>query len=157
VQIEGGRGARVAAAEFGMAAIADGEVFEPAVDNEIDEGRGGQQAVRDYVAAKPVEHRADGRAGDDDREPDLGIEVLSRVEVRALTHRTRVDARIVTNGLADRQLDVAAASPAADRRGCLSGIDRQAGVACRTLREYVHAQLSALIITMSRRHEALDS
>ena len=148
MEIEGGRGARVAAAKFGMAAIADGEVFEAAVDNEIDECRGGQQTVRDQVAAEPVEHRADGRAGDDDREPGFGIEVFSRVEVRALTYRAGVDARVVTNRLADRQLDVGAAAPAADRRGCFSGIDRQTGIACRTLREYVHAQLSALITTM---------
>ena len=39
VQVERGRGARVGAAELGVAAVADGQVLQPPVDDEIDERR----------------------------------------------------------------------------------------------------------------------
>ena len=42
VEIERGRGARVGAAELGVAAVADGQVLQPAVDDQIDERGAGE-------------------------------------------------------------------------------------------------------------------
>ena len=49
------------AAELGVAAVADGEILQPAVDDQIDERRGGEDAVGDEIALEPVEDRADRR------------------------------------------------------------------------------------------------
>src|SRR5262249_41729742 len=59
VEIEGAGGSRVGSAEFRVAAIADGEILEPPVDNQVDERGGGEDAVGDQVAAVPVEAGAD--------------------------------------------------------------------------------------------------
>ena len=83
----------IGAAELGVAAIADGQVLQPAVDDEIDQRGGGEDAVGDEVAAEPVEDAADRRADDDDREPDLRIEVLADVEVARPADRARSTAR----------------------------------------------------------------
>src|SRR5437762_14329134 len=76
VQIEGSSGAGIRPAELRVAPVADGEVFEPSVDDEIDQSRAGQNAVRDQVAAQPVKAAAHECADDDHREADPGIEVL---------------------------------------------------------------------------------
>ena len=57
VQVEGPRRPVVAAAELGVAPVADGEVAQPAVDGEVDEGGGGENAVGDEVEAEVIESR----------------------------------------------------------------------------------------------------
>ena len=94
-------GARVGAAEFRVTAVADGQILQPSVDNEIDERRRGENAVGDQVAAEPVEHSADQRADDDDRQSDLRIEVLSDVEVSAAADRAPIDGAIGLDRVAD--------------------------------------------------------
>ena len=66
MEVEGGRGPRIGAAELGVAAIADGDVLQASVDHEIDERRASEDAVRDQIAAEPVEHGADDRARGDE-------------------------------------------------------------------------------------------
>ena len=129
VEIEGGSRARVRPAKFGVTAVADGQDREPAVDRQVDEHCDAQQAVRNQIAAEPVEHGADERADHDDGEADLGIEVLARVEIAALTDRTDVDGIVVTKFRADGERNLAAASSAADGGGPVNGINRQAGIA----------------------------
>ena len=70
MEIEGAGGSRVGSAEFRVAAIADGEIFEPPVDNEIDERGGGEDAVGDrellgdlLLAAAEVAKKLDLRSG----------------------------------------------------------------------------------------------
>ena len=55
MQIEGGRIPRVGAAELGVAAVADREILEAPVDDQVDERRGGEDAVGDEIALEPVE------------------------------------------------------------------------------------------------------
>src|SRR3954452_13439652 len=65
MQVEGGGGAAIRAAELGVAALADRHVLETTVDDEIDERRRAQDAVGDQVLAEPVEPGADQGADDD--------------------------------------------------------------------------------------------
>src|SRR5207253_6772330 len=87
MQIERRRGSDIRAAEFGVAAIADRQIFQSTVDKQIDEHGAGENAVRQEIAAEPVEGAADKRANDDDGQSHLGIEIFSTVEVGAVTHR----------------------------------------------------------------------
>src|SRR5262245_49210482 len=64
VQVERRRFADVRAPELGVASIADRDVLEPPVDDEIDERGGCQDPVRDEIAAEPIEGGADQRADD---------------------------------------------------------------------------------------------
>ena len=140
VQIERRRGLRIGAAEFGVAAVADRQVLQPAVDDEIDQRGGGKNAVRDEIAAEPVEHPADQRADDHHGQPDLGIEILAAVKVGAVTHRTAIHGAIEPERLADLERDVAAAASARDRRRLFVAADRQARVARRTSGEDVQRE-----------------
>src|SRR2546425_1903887 len=138
VKIEGRRAAFVFAAELGVTAVADGEVLQSAIHDEIDERRRPENAVRDQIAAEPVEARADERADDDDGEADLGIEVLADVEIGAGTDRTAIDGGVGAHRLADRQRDFTAAAAAFDRRRRILRVNRQTRIAFRTLREDLH-------------------
>ena len=44
-----GGGARVAAAELGVAAVADGQILQPPVDDQIDERGAAEDAVGDEI------------------------------------------------------------------------------------------------------------
>ena len=74
VEVEGGRGARIGAAEFGVTTITDGDVLQASVHHEIDERRASEDGVRDQIAAEPVEHGADDRARD--ARPSFGSKSL---------------------------------------------------------------------------------
>src|SRR3954464_7624704 len=54
VEIESRSGPRVRAAEFRVAAVTDGHVFEAPVDDQIDQRGSRQNAIGDDVAAEPV-------------------------------------------------------------------------------------------------------
>jgi len=138
VQVEGGRAAFVLAAELGVTAVADGEVLQSAIHDEIDERRRPENAVRDQIAAEPVEAGADERADDDDGEADLGIEVLADVEIGTGTDGTAIDGGAGAHRPGDRQRDFASAATARDRRRHISGVNRQTRIAFRTLREDLH-------------------
>src|SRR5215831_9432936 len=97
MKIKGWRCALVDAAELGMTAVTHRHFLQASIDHEIDQRGERQDAVRDEVALEPVEHRADRRADDDDREADLWIEVLAHVEITACAHRARVYDFISTN------------------------------------------------------------
>ena len=56
MEIEAAGRTRVCAPEFRVAAVTHGDVFQPAVDGEIDECGAAQDAVRDQIAAEPVEN-----------------------------------------------------------------------------------------------------
>ena len=86
-----GRVARVRAAELGVAAVADGQILQPAVDEQIDQRGGGEDAVGDEIALEPVERRADHDADDHDGEAHLRIEVLAAVEVGAAADGAAID------------------------------------------------------------------
>src|SRR6266566_189391 len=116
MKIEGGRGPLVGAAEFGVAAVADGDVPEPSVDDEIDQRGGAENPVRDEILAEPVEHAARQRADDDDREADFRIEVLADVEIAAAADRTAIYGAILAHAVADRNRSLRAAPAALDRR-----------------------------------------
>lgn len=90
MQIEVRRRAAVVTAEFRVAAVAYGDVAEPAVDYQIDQRRRGQNAVRDQIAAEPVEARADRSADDDHGETHFRVEVFSQIEISTAAHRARV-------------------------------------------------------------------
>ena len=137
VQVERGRGSGVGAAEFSVAAVADGQVLQPTVDNQIDERGTGENAVRDQISSEPVEAGADQRADDHDGQPDFGIEILSTVEVCAVTDRTPIDAVIQPHRVADLQGDIVSAASARDRGRLLVAGDGQAGVARRASGENV--------------------
>ncbi len=133
MQVERRRRARVIAAEFGVAAVADRDVFQPPVDDEIDQRRGGKDAIGDEVAAEPIERSADRRADDHDGEADFRIEVLSDVEVAAVADRAAIDAAVAANRVAPRQRDVAPAAAAPDIRRCFICPDGQRRIALRTM------------------------
>src|SRR5262245_11838481 len=94
MEIERRRRARVGAAELRVAAITHGDIFQPAVDDEIDERDGREDAVRDEVAVEPIKDGAHDSAGHDDRHTDGWIEILPDVEVRSAAHWTSVDCRV---------------------------------------------------------------
>ena len=131
MQIERRRGSDIRAAEFGVAAIADRQIFQSTVDKQIDEHGAGENAVRYEIAAEPVEGAADDRADDDDGQPDLGIEILSTVEVGPVTDRAAIDFPIRAHRVADLQGDVAPAASASDRGRLFVPADRQARIAFR--------------------------
>jgi hypothetical protein len=49
-----------------------------------------ENAVCDEILAKPVEHRADERADDDNGETQLRVEILPDVEIAAEADRTDI-------------------------------------------------------------------
>src|SRR5262249_54027676 len=138
VEIKGGSRPCVRAAELRVAAIADGDVLEPAVDDEIDERGGTENAVRDEILAEPVKDGADQCADNDHGEADLRIEVFPRVEVAAGAYGTAIDRPIAAYGVGHRQRNHAPAAAALDGRRCVDGADRKSGVAFRTLRHDLH-------------------
>src|SRR5437870_12573057 len=138
MEIEGGRRARVSAAEFGVAAIADGQSFQATGDDEIDERSGGEDRVRGEILAEPVERAADDGADDDHGEADFGIEVFARVEVGAVTDRASIDAAVRPHRLGDGQRNLMAAASALDCRRRIGTTNRKARIAFRTLRENLH-------------------
>src|SRR6185436_19871910 len=103
-------------AEFRVAPVTDRHLLEPPVDDEVDERGRCENAVRDQVAAEPVERSTDHRADDDDREADFRIEVLARVKIRALAHWTYVHRTVGADRVAERQRDGTTASAARDFR-----------------------------------------
>ena len=135
MKIEGGSGSRVGAAEFGVTAVTDREIFQPPVNKQIDERRTAENAVRDEVASKPVEDAADERADDHHGQPDLRIEILSPVEIGAVTHRAAIDSTIGPQRVADLQADAVPAPSALDFIRLLIAADGQAGVTIRASRE----------------------
>src|SRR5262249_10292253 len=138
VQIEGGGGAFVCAAKLRVAAITDRAVLQPSVDDEIDEDGGGENAVRDQVAAEVIKAGADRPADDHDGQAHLRVEVLARVEVGAAAHRAAVDGGIAALGLGDAQRNPGPAAAAANLTRCVRGGNRQAGVALRAPRQNLH-------------------
>src|SRR5215471_4111681 len=76
VKIERRRGSLVGTSELRVATIADCQLGQPAVHNQVDDNSAAKNAVGDQVEAEPVERGADERADDDDREADLRVEVL---------------------------------------------------------------------------------
>ena len=129
MKIESRCGARISTPKFSVAPVADGEILQPSVDNEIDERRAGENAVRDEIASEPVEDAAGERAGDHHAQPDLGIEILSAVELGAVTHRTAIYSLIRPQRVADLQPDAAPAASARDGLRLLVAADGQIGVA----------------------------
>ena len=121
----------VRAAELGVAPVADGDVFQPRVDHEIDHHGAGQDAVRNEIAAQPVERAADGRADDDDREADLRIEILPRIEIGARTDRASIDGAVRANRGGDGQRDLPAAAAAPDVRRRIGSTKRKRRVTFR--------------------------
>ena len=99
MKVECPRRALVAAAEFGVAPIADGHVVQPAVDNEIHEDGSGENRVRDQIASEPVERAADERPDGDDGQADFRIEILADIEVLAGADRAAIDGAIGSDGL----------------------------------------------------------
>src|SRR4051794_31846862 len=79
VEVEGRRGSGLGAAELRVAAVADREILQSSVNEQIDKRRGGQVAVRDEIALEKVEDNADRDADDDDGQTHLGVEVLTAV------------------------------------------------------------------------------
>src|SRR6185436_5222242 len=75
MQIEVGCCPLILPPELGVASIAYGDVPQTAVDDQVDERGGRKDAVGNEVFAKPVEHGADERADDNDRQPHLRIEI----------------------------------------------------------------------------------
>ena len=125
-------------AELAVASIADGDIAEAAVDEQIDQRRAAQDAVGDQIFPEPVEDRADQRADDDDREADFGIEVLADVEVGAAANRTHVDARVAAKRVAERQRQHMTAAAALDRLGRFGGAHGQPRVAFRAMGDDLH-------------------
>ena len=76
MEIERSGRSRMGAAKLGVAAVTDGEIFQPAVDHQINQRGGGEDAVRDQIAAVPIKHSADERADDDDGEWTIGDRVI---------------------------------------------------------------------------------
>src|SRR5215510_8641118 len=103
MQVERRCVALIRATELGVTAIADGDVLQAAVDDEIDERGGSENAVGDEIPAEPVEAGADERANDDDGETNFGIEILADVEVSAAADRAAIDQLVIAHRLADRQ------------------------------------------------------
>src|SRR4051812_29633094 len=91
MQVERRCTVRERTAELRVAAIAHRQILQPSVDRQIDQRRRRENAVGDEIAAEPVEAGADQRADDDNREPQLGIEILAQVEVAAFTDRAAID------------------------------------------------------------------
>src|SRR5436190_12345889 len=116
VQIESPRPPFVGAAKFAVAAIANGQILQAAVDDQIDQRRRGEDGVGDEIAADPVETGARERADNDDGETEFRIEILAHVEIAAAAHGTTIDRTIGADGAADRDRNVAAAAAALD--GC---------------------------------------
>src|SRR5262249_19166271 len=114
VEVEGRSTSLIPAAEFAAAAVAPRHVLQTTVTTATDHGSDGQNAVGDEIAAEPVEAGADERADDDDRQPDLWIEVLANVEVRALADRASIDGAILGHGARHVQSDVASAAATLD-------------------------------------------
>ena len=71
------------------------------VDPQDYDRREREDAVGDEIFAEPVEAGADQTATDDDRQSELGIEILADVEVPARADRTRVNARVAAKTLAE--------------------------------------------------------
>src|SRR5215467_9339168 len=135
MKIKGGRCALVSAAEFGMTAITHRYFLQPSVNHEIDERGEREDAVRDDVTFEPVEHRADRRADDDDREADLWIEVLTNVEIAACAYRTLVHDFIGTDACRPRHRHVSSAVATGNQLRRARCVDRKARVTLRALGE----------------------
>src|SRR5687767_8163257 len=88
-------------AELAVAPIADRDIAEAPVDEQIDQRGASEDAVGDQIFCKPVEDGADEGADDDDREADFGIEVLADVEVAAAAYGTNIDTRIAAHRVAE--------------------------------------------------------
>src|SRR5882757_3875982 len=97
MEVEGRRRPLVRASKLGVAAVADRDVLQTAIDSEIYQRGAPQQAVGHQVAAEAIENRADRRADDDDGEPDFRREILPDVEIAALTDGAAIHAAIVAN------------------------------------------------------------
>ena len=135
----------VLAAELRVAAIADCHVAQAAVHEQVDERGPPQDAVGDQIFPEPVEDRANQRADDDDREPDLRIEVFADVEVRATANRTRIDTRIAAERVAECERQDVAAAPALDRLGSFGRAHGQSCIAFGAVRDNFHdARLSEI-------------
>ena len=121
-----------------MAAIADGHILEPPVDHKINQHGNGENAVGDEILLEPIEHRADQRADNDDRQADLRIEILADVEIRSGAYRATVNGAVAANFVADIEPHLFSTSTTSDQRLRIGGVHRQTGVALRTLRDDFH-------------------
>src|SRR5919198_49660 len=151
VQIEGRRGPRVFAAELGMTAIADGQIFQATVDDEIDERGRGEDGVCHEILAEPVERPTDEGADDDHGEADFGIEIFARVEIGAVTDVASIDAAVRSDRFGDRQRNLEAAASTFDGRRRIGASNRQARVAPRAFRENLHVPYRTGIILRAAR------
>ena len=86
-----------------MAAIADREVLEPAVDKQINQGDDTQYAVGDEVETIPVEPGTDQGSDNHDGQTKLRVEILAKVEVAALAEWTRIDSFVCPHRISDHQ------------------------------------------------------
>src|SRR5579872_3856201 len=117
-----------------MASVADGEILQTAVHDQIDQRRRRENRIGNEIAAEPVEHRTDCRADNDDRQADLRIEILARVEVAAATYRATINRAIFDEHRREFERDLASAAAALDRGRLVARAHREAGVARRTFR-----------------------
>src|SRR5262245_55847765 len=138
VKVEGRRRPGVRATELAVAAVANRNVLQHAVDNKIHEYGAGQNAVRHEIPAKPIEAGTDHSAYDHHGQAKSRIEVLSSIEVRAFANWTPIDVSIGSHGVAEGQRQLLAAAAAANRRGRSLHEYGQACVAFRTLCDYLH-------------------
>src|SRR5215831_3074432 len=138
MKIKGWRCALVDAAELGMTAVTHRHFLQASIDHEIDQRGERQDAVRNEVALEPVEHRADRRADDDDREADLWVEVLADVKISAGAYRTLVDDLVGADSRRPGHRYRASAVPTADRVRRARRLHREARITLRTLGEHIH-------------------
>src|SRR5262245_23645055 len=120
-----------------MTAVAHRHFLQAPVDDEIDERGNREDAVRDEITLEPVEQRADRRADDDDRQADLGVEVLADIEITAGAHRTLVDDFIGTNRRRPRHWYRASAVATTNHVRRAQRIHRKARIALRALGEHI--------------------
>ena len=133
-----GRGPLVFAAELAVASIADRDIAEAPVDEQVDQRGASEDAVGNQIFPKPVEDGADERADDDDREADFGIEVLADVEVAAAAYGTDIDTRIAAHRVAEVQRQHVSAAAALDGLWRVGGAHEQPRVALRAVRDDPH-------------------
>ena len=139
VQIEVRRRSFVLSPKLAVASIADGDISQTTIDDQIDQRRTGENAIRDQVLTKPVEDAADHCTDDDDRQTQFGIEVLANVEIVACANRADVDTCIVAQGLGKREPYDMAAAAASDRLGRVGSADGQTCIAFGTMCDDRHA------------------
>ena len=100
-----------------MAAVANRDVLQHAVDDKIHEYGAGQNAVRHEIPTEPIEAGTDRSANNHHGEAKSRIEVFPSIEVRPLANWTEIDAAIGSHGVAEGQPQLLTAAAAANRRG----------------------------------------